>query len=128
MLPPRSRLQRSADIGRVRQHGRRCAHPMAVLFVARQVDGEAADSRFAFAVGRHIGVAVRRNRVRRRLREIVRLNIDQLEPGYDCLFVIRPGAVKADHEALEQAVLQLLSRGGVLKREDTKSVPEGSQP
>lgn len=128
MLPPRSRLRRSADIGRVRHHGRRWPHPLIVLFVDKQPDGESADSRFAFAVGRHIGKATRRNRVKRRLSEIVRLMIDQLEPGYDCLFVARPGALTADHEALEQAVLHLLARSGVLKRESTRPMPEGSRP
>lgn len=127
MLPSRSRLRRSADIGRVRQRGRRWPHPLIVLFVDTQLDNESADSRFAFAVGRHIGKAARRNRVKRRLRESVRLVLDQLEPGYDCLIVARPGASTADYEMLEQAVCQLLMRGGVLKRRGGESVSEGSQ-
>lgn len=127
MLPPRSRLRRSADIGRVRRHGRRWPHPLIVLFVDNQPDDEPAESRFAFAIGRHIGNAVRRNRVKRRLREILRLVIDQIEPGYDCLFVARSEASTADYGTLEQAVLQLLTRSGVLKNEGATPVPEGSQ-
>lgn len=128
MLPPRSRLRHSADIGRVRQHGRRRPHPLIVLFVDAQPAEVAADSRFAFAVGRHIGKAHQRNLVKRRLREIVRQTMDRLEPGYDCLFVARPGAATADYQMLEQAVLQLLTRGGLLKAGDAKPEAGGYQP
>jgi ribonuclease P protein component len=113
MLPPQSRLRRSADIGRVRQEGQRLAHTLVVLFVDKQSPGT-SPSRFAFAVGRHIGKAAQRNRVKRRLREIVRRHMAQVGPGYDCLFVARAGAATANHTELEGAVLQLLARGGVM--------------
>lgn len=120
MLPPQSRLRRSEDIGRVRQSGQRWQHPLVVLFVYTQPQElppstpDRAASRFAFAVGRHIGKAARRNRVKRRLREIVRLRLDDVEPGHDCLFVARAGAATSGYAQLEEAVLQLLRRSGVL--------------
>ena len=113
MLPPQARLRRSADIGRVRQEGRRWPHPLVILFVDTQSE-VASPTRFAFAVGRHIGKATRRNRVKRRLREIVRRSGTQIAPGYDCLFVARSGAATAGHVELEGAVLQLLTRSGLL--------------
>ena len=124
MLPPQARLRHSADIGRVRQEGRRWPHPLVVLFVDTQSAEVASPSRFAFAVGRHIGKATQRNRVKRRLREIVRLcgaREAQIAPGYDCLFVARSGAATANYAELEEAVLQLLTRSGVLmvKRESS---------
>ena len=114
MLPSPSRLRRTADIGRVRQRGRRWQHPLVVLFVDTQPQECSSDSRFAFAVGRHIGKATQRNRVKRRLREIVRRKLDRVVPGLDCLFVARTGAVTATHEELELAVMQLMYRGGIL--------------
>lgn len=101
---------------------------MVVLFVDRQVPG-ASPSRFAFAVGRHIGKAVRRNRVKRRLREIVRRHGAQTAPGYDCLFVARAGAATANHAELEEAVVQLLMRSGVMTEKANRAElePEGSR-
>lgn len=127
MLPPRNRLRRSAEIGRVRQNGRRLPHPLVVLFVDKQPEDEAADSRFAFAVGRHIGKAVQRNRVKRRMRNIVRLSLDRLEGGFDCLLVARKGATIADYGSLEEAVNQLFARSKLLKREDAAFRSEGSR-
>lgn len=122
MLPTRSRLRRTADIGRVRRQGRRWQHPLVVLFVADQPPECSSASRFAFAVGRHIGKATQRNRVKRRLREIVRRNLDRIVPGFDCLYVARNGALKASSQELEHAVLQLLDRGGVLKDVHTNTL------
>jgi ribonuclease P protein component len=74
-------------------------------------------SRFAFVAGRQVGSAVRRNRAKRRLREIVRGRLDQIRPGWDCLLIARPsvGAVgEAGFAELESATIQLLARAGVL--------------
>jgi ribonuclease P protein component len=127
MLPSPSRLRRSDDIARVRQQGRRWPHPLLVLFVHRQPTDSPAATRFAFAVGRHIGPAAQRNRVKRRLREIVRRRLDRLHPGYDCLFVARPGIQSTGNVELEQALVQLLSRGGVLINDAAESSPRGSR-
>ena len=128
MLPPRSRLRRSEDIGRVRQQGRRRQHPLLNLFIYTQPPDSAAASRFPFAVGRHIGKAARRNRLKRRLREIVRQHLGRIEPGYDCLFVVRPAAVVAGHDELEDAVLQLLMAGGLMLNGRVIVGGEGSKP
>lgn len=114
MLPSHSRLRRSADIGLVRQQGQRWRHPLLVLFVYTQPPDTASASRFAVAVGSHIGKATRRNRIKRKVREILRLRLSRLRPGYDCLIVVRSGAVEASYEELEAALHQLLSRSGMI--------------
>lgn len=126
MLPPPHRLRRAADVARVRQ-GRRWPHPLVVLFVSVQPAESSSASRFAFAAGRHVGNAPRRNRVKRRLREIVRLHLDQLAPGRDCLFLARTAAAIADYGELEQAVLVLLARAG-LRTDDSPVDGKGGSP
>ena len=114
MLPPHSRLRSSAEIGLVRQRGQRWQHPLVVLFVYTQPQPTSSVSRFAIAVGRHIGKAARRNKVKRRLREVLRHHWHKLAPGYDCLIVARSGTVEANYRELESALLQLLIRSKVL--------------
>jgi len=64
---------------------------------------DASPPAVAFAIGRPVGTAVVRNRLRRRLREIVRARSDQLEPG--CSYLIGAGAVAV---ALSRAELDRL--------------------
>lgn len=118
MLLSPFRLRRSDDIARVRHKGRRWQHPLIVLFVNVQPQESSSVSRFAFVAGRHIGRATVRNRVKRRVREIVRHHLDTLEPGHDCLWVARPAIVTAEYAEVERAVLELLTRAGLRHDDD----------
>lgn len=111
MLPGRHRLRRNADIRRVHREGRRCHHPLLILFVS--ANGQDA-SRFAISVSRRIGKAVVRNRCRRRVREVIRRRLDCIEPGRDCLLVARTGLPSASFDEIEAAIDQLFRRAGIL--------------
>ena len=55
-----------------------------------------------------------RNRVRRRLREVLRALAPSFQPGWDVLIIARPAVVDASHDEIAEAVRRLLQRGGVL--------------
>ena len=69
-------------------------------------------SRYGFSVSKRVGKAVTRNRVKRLLREILRLT--PLKPGMDVLFIARPRAANANYSGLKKAVGDLLSRAQLL--------------
>jgi ribonuclease P protein component len=69
-------------------------------------------SRYGFSVSRRVGKAVTRNRVKRLLREILRLA--PLKPGWDIIFIARPRVATADYANLEESVRGLLSRAQLL--------------
>jgi ribonuclease P protein component len=75
-FPKQRRLLRHADFERVYKQGRRhfAAH-MTVFYLQRSLDDSAPQGlRVGFTVGRVLGGAVQRNRMKRRLREAVRLS------------------------------------------------------
>jgi ribonuclease P protein component len=123
MLPQRHRLKRRSDVLRVRRQGKAWRHPLAVLLVIRAEPGPTRDveltnhppTRFAFTASRHVGSAVVRNRGKRLLREAVREHLDVVEPGWDCLFIVRDATPKADFAAVEKAVLKLLQRADLVE-------------
>lgn len=77
---------------------------MAVRFVPNGRDHD----RFGISTGRRLGGAVQRNRVRRRLREIIRRCPNDTGHGWDILIVARPPAVDASFGELSSALERLL--------------------
>lgn len=112
MLQSRNRLRRSADLKRIRQQGQGRPHPLAVLLT---VSNDLEVSRFAFVASRRVGNAVKRNRARRLLREVIRLHLPQIEPGWDCMLIARQATPQATYAEVETAVLHLLVRSQLLK-------------
>ena len=85
------------------------------LLVLRLASNDLDRSRFCFVAGKRVGNAVVRNRVKRRLREVVR-NSD-FQPGWDAIIMARRGAGDADYAQLERAAHNLMRRSGLTASE-----------
>ena len=75
-------------------------------------------NRIGFTVSKKLGHAVVRNRIRRRLREVYRLNESKFLPGYDVVVVARSKAVEAPFENLTHSFLKLAGKAGILREEE----------
>ena len=72
-------------------------------------------NRVGITVGKKLGHAVVRNRVRRRLREVYRLNEDKFQSGWDIVVVARTRAIYADFGQLTEAYMTAAQKAGILK-------------
>ena len=72
-------------------------------------------NRVGITVSKKLGKAHVRNRIRRRLREVYRLNEGLFCPGWDIVVVARSGAVNADFQKLTKSYLSLAAKAGILK-------------
>lgn len=83
-----------------------------VLFVKKNNFGF---NRFGFTAAKKIKKAVSRNIIRRRLKEIVRLNEDNFKEGYDIVIMARVNATESDYNKLEKSFIKLMKRKKLFK-------------
>ena len=100
-------LRSPRDFSTLQSRGRGRAHPLVAVRGRR--NGLDQD-RFGISTGKRVGGAVVRNRVRRRLREILRAWDHTGTVRWDILVVARPGSAGASFTDLRAAVLKLLSQ------------------
>jgi ribonuclease P protein component len=99
----------------IRQHGRAYSTEMLVLCA---LANDLSYSRFGFAVNSRIGNAVVRNRIKRRLREILRLRMASIRPGWDIILIARKPIRSAEYDQIETACARLLRRAQLLMEEE----------
>lgn len=116
-------IKSNRDFQRLYRRGKSAVSPTVVLYWQRNRWGE---SRLGLTTGTKLGKAVVRNRVRRQLREIYRLNRDKLLPGRDLVIVARVRAVSAGYRAMERDFLRTAKKLGLLREEnrETKGAPQ----
>lgn len=111
MLPRHERLRRRKDFLACYQEGKVYAQAHLVLYVRPQASGR----RFGFVVGKKVGKAVVRNRVKRRLRAACRECLPNLSDGFDAVFVARKNAAEADYHQLLREMQSLFQSAKVWK-------------
>ena len=95
------RLHRSAEFIRLQRAGVRFQSPHFVVY-AGNLDDEPARARLGVTVSRRVGIAVARNRVKRRVREIFRRVIrDNLPAGTSIVVIARAGAATLASPAID---------------------------
>ena len=112
----RRRLSRSGEFERVYREGRSYASRHLVIYCFPRSDRD-GDPRLGLSVGRKLGGAVERNRIKRLLREAFWARADDLDDGYDFVIVARPPmgelAREGGEPALEEALAGVLAEAGL---------------
>ncbi|MCC6612049.1 MAG: ribonuclease P protein component [Anaerolineae bacterium] len=111
-MDARFRLRRREDFARLRRHGHTYRRPWLSLSV---VQNEVGHNRYGFITSKQLGKAVTRNRVRRVLREVIRLRHADVQPGFDILWIARSGLVGKPWPVVVQMVDELYRQAGLLK-------------
>ncbi len=104
-------LRRGAEFQQAWESGRAWSH--ALLILRARTNGT-EKNRFGFVVGKKVGKAAQRNRVKRLMREAVRHRRDTLSRGWDIILIARGGADKAEWKDIDAALGNLLERARLI--------------
>jgi ribonuclease P protein component len=84
------------------------------LLVLKALPNKLDFYRYGISVSKHVGKAVVRNRIKRRIREIIRS--EPLNSGWDIIVIARNPAAESDFHLLERSLDSLLSRAKLVAK------------
>jgi ribonuclease P protein component len=109
VLPPAARLRRRAEFAATTRGGRRAGRGSLVIHLVTPGDATGGPARAGFTVSKAVGVAVVRNRVRRRLRHLVAERLATLPAGASLVVRALPAAAGRDYQQLGRDLDQALA-------------------
>jgi len=108
MLAQKYRLSKQSDFKLIFQQGKKIFGP---FFIIRYLPNNLENSRFTVIVSNKISKkATVRNKIKRQLREIIRLNLSKFKYNNDIIITVLSAAVKEDYLNLEKNYLELLKK------------------
>jgi ribonuclease P protein component len=116
------RLRKREDFNVVYRYGRSFANSQFVVYWRRRP--QKGSFRMGVSASSKLGGAVVRNRLRRMVKEIVRLNANKLIDDNDLVLIVRKPALSLPYKEMESSILHVLRKSGLLKG----SVPRSDGP
>ena len=114
MLFKENRLKKTKDFENVFKNGKGYKEDFLYLKILKN---DLKNSRFGFVVGKNFSKkAVLRNKMRRKLRELVKNNISQIDTSIDGILMVRPASQLADFKSLDKKIENLFKKSGVIKK------------
>jgi len=107
-------LTKNYEFKRLYSRGKSAASKYVVVYCNKNRRG---DNRLGITVTTKLGGAVKRNRIRRRLKEVYRLNETTLQRGYDIVLVARMRSLDAPWRELQTSVIYLFDKLGLLHKD-----------
>jgi len=108
MLPRKYKLKKDNDFKKVFKHGKNYQQEFIKIKILKN---DSDYNRFGFIVGLKISKkAVERNRIKRRLEEIVRLKLKQIRPGFDIVVLVNQEITEKNYQAMEKTLVSLFKK------------------
>ena len=112
-MEKRFRIRKNMEFKNVYKTGRNYWNRNLVLYVKKNGLNE---TRVGYTITKKIGNAVTRNKMRRRMKEIYRLNFHNIKEGYDLIFIAKRSIVDIPYKELEGSMIHIMSISKLLKK------------
>jgi len=106
------KLRKNMEFKKVYSGGKNFWNRNLILYIRKN---KLEESRFGVTITKKIGNAVVRNKIKRRIKEIYRLNMYRIKDGYDLIFIPKKNVVDISYKELESALIHILKLSNMLK-------------
>lgn len=111
MLKKQFRIVKDTDFKKIYRFGKTFSNS---FFVVKVFYNKMENSRFGFVISKKVASkTVLRNKVKRRLREIIRTNFSKIKPGFDVIIVNKLPVVGRSYKDIEKQLLELFKKARI---------------
>ena len=103
-------LKKNIDFQNVYRNGKSYANRFLVVYI---LENHTEKNRLGISVSKKVGNSVVRSRSKRLIYESYRLNVNDIKPGYDFVFVARSAINEKKYSDVEAAMINLLKKAGI---------------
>ena len=107
------RIKKNAEFRAVYKRGRSFSNSLLVLYIYKNRKNI---NRLGISINKRVGKSVERNRIKRLIKEICRLNSDNLKIGYDLVFIARNLSNGKNYMEIENSIKNLIKKAGLYNR------------
>lgn len=111
-------LKQNHEFRRLYSKGKSVVSPYFVVYCRRT---NRPENRLGITTGVKLGNAVKRNRARRRIRELYRIHEREIRAGYDIVIVARTRAIYGRHSELRRSFVQQMKKLGLIPPKEDRS-------
>lgn len=106
-------LKKDSDFRKVYKHGKSFANRYLVMYI---LENKSGSSRIGISVSKKVGNAITRNKLRRRIKECYRLDIDEnVKEGFDIVFIARVSSKDSEYKDIEKSIKHLAKKSNIIK-------------
>ncbi len=125
MLPKENRLKKNSQFTYIYKHG---LSKHSKFLLVSYLKTKYQPFKIGFTVSKKIGKSVIRSKVKRYLREATRLELRNINNGYNYVFIAREGIDQLNLEELRKIIIELLTKAGVYKKVESVENKNESKP
>ncbi len=114
MMQKKYRIKKSSEIEKVMKYGRSKANSYFIVY--KCINKEIEHPRMAISVGKKVGKAFERNKVKRYIRNITIEHLNEINPQYDYFVIARKGVKDLDYITFKQQLEQLYKKIGMISK------------
>jgi len=103
-------LKKNREFKQVYSYGKSIASSYLVLY---WYPNDGAKNRYGFSISKKIGKAVVRNKLKRRLKEIIRHKENKVKTGYDIIIIARKHVNRLEFQRLRKDLIKLYKKAGI---------------